>query len=530
MDLLSRKRKNSSTDPAGFDLDAAALRFNASDYLLWRDLMSGGCIVIGDAGSGKTTGALTALTRAAHRAGCSIVHVCVKPEDGEYWRRVAVECKRNFIDVAFGACRFNPLAWMQACGKGVDAGRLVESLTELVLLPLRREQMASGGGGGGDVFWVMEAKRYLRQVITAFVKAGIPLSFELISETLLNLPMSREEVNDPDWQRRCPAYGALLAADECFQGSSDRAARNDLDRAADFLLRQVALIPEKTRASVVATIVSAISPYLTGVVGETLTGECDKLNPAPVGVPDSEPGAFRPSVVVEEPSVVILDMPLQQWGASGAIVQRFILSAVQDAVLRRASISGARHPVVIVMDECQEFVDPEKDAAFMRTARDRNGCMILATQCTPNLINACSATRDPKAAAQTLLVLPSVKLFGATMDPETLQFIKAVFTEIPKQRYSLSTPGDSGGGAGGSGGAGGQNGPRFFGGRSPGATVSTEMAADVPPMEMVRLKRGGPEHGFSVEMYCAVTGRVWKASGKTSLKVVIPQCPPGMRR
>jgi hypothetical protein len=273
----------------------------------------------------------------------------------------------------------------------------------------------------------------------------------------------------------------------------------------------VATIPDKTRASTVATIVSAISPYLSGVVGSTISpreGErADAIS------------AFAPSVVIERPCAVILDLPLQVWGESGAIVQRMLLSAIQKAVLRRP-MSHLRvvHPVVIVMDECQEFLDAQEDAAFMRTARDRLSCLVLATQNVGNLVNACAAARDAKAAAETILGLPGVKLFGATSDPETLAYMSKVFAETPQPRYSVNTGGESQAAGDGKG--------SKKGNRSPSGTVSVELRADVPPFEIARLKRGGPPAKFEVEMFCAVTGRVWSASRRPSLKVVIPQRPP----
>lgn len=542
----SRSTNRRSGLPHAFHLDAALLRFNRRDSISWRDILGGGALALGDAGSGKTSGPLTGITRAAHRAGATVVHTCVKPGDAAYWSALALEEGREPVVFRFGEHLFNPLAWEQArraggnTTGGEDSGRLVETLTQMAILPLRRMKTAGAGGGGGsggggDAFWEADAMRFLRHLITLFVLSGIPVSFELLAESLLNLPECAEDIHDPEWQARCPAYAVLLAAAEAVDGGGDPDASRDLDRAAAFLLRTVATIPDKTRASTVATVVSAISPYLGGVVGSTINPRSD----------DSSRALFQPSIVVERPCAVILDLPLQVWGESGAIVQRMLISAIQKEVLRRdlpagetwsgpragvAGDSGAGgtsgagggggggHPVVIVMDECQEFLDAQEDAAFMRTARDRRGCALLATQNTGNLVNACANSRDARAAAETILALPSVKLFGATSDPETLAYMSKVFAETPQPRYSVNTGGDSAGSADGKG-----QGKR---GRSPSGTVSTELRADVPAHEFARLKRGGPPSGFRVEMFCAVTGRIWHASRRPSLMVVIPQRPP----
>lgn len=505
-----------------FDLDAPVLKFNRFDSISWRDMPA--ALVLGDPGSGKTTGALMALTRAALRAGASVVHTCVKPGDAQAWEAVAHEEGVGTVVFRFGKHSFNPLAWEQFREPARDSGRLAEALTQLALTPLLRQRRGEGGGGGGgDAFWLADGARFVRHVATLFVLAGTPLSFEAVAESLQNLPSSIDETHDLDWQARCPAYAALLAAEARLSSdvaTTDPSRRADLERSARFLLRDAPLIPFKTRASTVATVVSSISPYLSGLVGRTIN--------APEGSHvESEQSLtpFNPRRVVERPCAVVLDLPLQVWGESGAIVQRLALSAIQRSVLTRDP-RGTDHPVVLVMDECQEFLDPVEDAMFMRTARDRGGVTVLATQCVGNLTSACSSAREPRAAAETIMGLPTVKLFGATSDPETLDYASRVFTQTPQPRFSVSTSGE---GPVGSDGKGARDRARGRGSRPPTGTVSIDLQPDVPPHEIARLKRGGPKNNFHVEMFCAVTGRVWKVSGRPSLKVVIRQSPPAAR-
>lgn len=490
-----RLRKKTKPASPGFDLDQLLLSFNRrKDGLSVRDILGGGVLVLGDSGSGKTSGVLAHLVGGAHALGCSLVHVSVKPTDPEYWTHLAASWGRPVRRVTIGVDRFNPLAYEQF--REDAGGGLVEDLTRLITLPLRRQ--GGAGGSGVDGFWRADAERYTRNVATIFVIAGVPLSYRLIYETLQTLPANPEEVSDPAWQRRCPAFAALRQASRKKLGPAEAA---DLETAGRFLLVTAPTTPERTRASTVATISSALDPLIRGPIGEALCGT---------------PDTWSPSECFARSPVLVLDAPLQLYGAVGATIQRIWLTAIQRAILRRP-MSDASRPAVLVADEFQEFLDPEDDPAFMRTARDRLGCMVLATQCVGNIRAACSGGQDPRSAADAILGLPAVKFFGATSDPETLRYAGEVFAKSWQARVShgMSEREGGTGSSGASGGSGGRN-----------ANFSLDLHDDVPAIELLRLARGGPECDWYTEAFCSVSGRTWRATGRPSIKVAFNQYRP----
>ncbi len=488
-----RRRKKGPAPRPGFDLDTSLLQFNRRrDGLSVRDILGGGVLVMGDSGSGKTSGVLAHLVGATHALGCSLVHVSVKPTDPAYWTALAESWGRPVRRVRIGTDRFNPLAYEQF--RSDAGGGLVEDLTRLITLPLRRQ--GGSGGSGVDGFWRSDAERYVRHLVTIFPIAGVPLSYRLIYETLQTLPPSLEEVSDSGWQQRCPAFGALEEANAKPLSKIEEA---DLDTAGRFLLSTVPNTPDRTRASTVATISSALDPLIRGPIGEALCGE---------------PDTWNPSECFTDSPVLILDAPLQTFGAVGATTQRIWLTAIQRAILRR-ELNDSSRPVVLVADEFQEFLDPEDDPAFMRTARDRMGCMVLATQCVGNIRAACSGGPDPRAAAEAILGLPAVKFFGATSDPETLRYAGEVFAKSWQARVSHGMSQRDGVEGGPGGGSGGRN-----------ANFSLDLHDDVPAIEFLRLARGGPACNWSTEAFCSVSGRTWRATGRPSIKVAFGQYRP----
>lgn len=470
---------------APFSLQHTFLQLGRADRLTWADAMTSVWLA-GAAGSGKSSAVLSAMIISALRAGASVVFTTVKPSDPSMWTRICRNEGRSAQIFELGVDRFNPLAHVQ---RTASPGAAIDAVTAECLVPLDRQRH----NGGGDPHWRFDGSRFTRSIITPFVLADISVTFRLVCDTLLNLPRTEEETYTASWRERCPAFAAIVAAQERIVTATER---DQLDRAARFLLHIAPNLPHRTRESTVSTVCAPLDPFAApGLVGDTLNCDSDTWDPAEC---------------LQAPQAVVFDAAMQAWGPAGATVQRFLLNAVQRAALTR-DLDAADHPLVIVADEAQEFLDHEADAAFMRTCRDRRACMLLATQCVGNIADAASSARDPHAAAQKLLGLGGVKIFTATTDPATTRFASEVFAQRWQPRISFGSQD--------------QNGPTSPGqsnrqGRS--SNISRELTPDVAPHELLSLARGGPENAWIVEAFISCSGRLW-SSGRSSIKVAFAQ-------
>ena len=480
----------------GLDMDL--IRFNRQDSVTYRDALSGGISVIGSSGSGKSSSVCALLVSNALRHGCSVVVSTIKPQDPEYWAGVArsVGCP-NIRVFRPGVDRFNPILYEQQSSS--NPAMLAEDLTQQVLLPLRHQRVT---GGGSDPFWISASEQHTRRAMSLYLIAGVPTSYRLINDTMLTLPRSREDVTSPDWQRRCPIFPCLI---EAQRNAESPAERIEIERSADFLLSTVPSTPDNTLGSMIATLTGPLDPFVGGLIGETLNAETH---------------TWTPDEVIDRPGLFMVDTPIQSWGQTGATLQRIVFTAIQRAITRRAAGSMPR-PVMLMMDEAQEFLDPDSDPAFMRTARDRLAFVVLATQCVDNIRMACSSARDPNAAAKAILALPSVQFFCQTADPETRRHASEVFGRTRQARVSMSTT-DPQRASGGD-----PKSPGREPSRTRGANVSFDYMDDVAGIQLATLKRGGPTNGWKVEALVAGPNPPWKSSGRPSLLVSLPQYRSG---
>lgn len=485
--LIPKRTHRHEHNAASSGLDQPLIRLDGNGNVIRLSEVCGSISCIADTGAGKTSGVLCPLVVAGHRHGFSFVHVCVKRTDADLWRRLAERCGRNDIrSLSVGHFSFNPLGWAQDDTRA--GGGLAENLVKMICLPARRRAK----NGATDLFWLDEGEVFARAITIIFRLAGVRMSYALVNRTLLTLAQDVDEVHDPAWQARCPAFAALLQASGRALTPAQRA---DLEWAADMLLRVIPNMPHRTRASVVSTITSAVDPLVHGEIGLALNGDHD---------------TWSPKRAIEQPSVEVFDIPLQVYGAVGATLQRILINAVQEEVLRR-DVRADSHIVMIVADEYQEFLDEEADLRFLRTARSQRGCMFLATQCVGNIRSAVTTGRDTRATADALMGLPVVKIFGASTDVDTIEMASRTFSSVLKPKVTFGSSESDGGGKRGLHSGGGRN-----------TSVSRELARDVPEGEFLKLRRGGPDNSYCVDVFISVSGRIW-STRRPSLLVTFRQ-------
>lgn len=466
-------------------LDAPLLQISCeSDTIRVADAL-GSVLVVADSGAGKSSAFLPAIEAGALACGFATVHTAIKPDDADRIRRFAARCNAPLREIDFTRERFNPLAWE---AQRAPAEARTEQTLARAMEPLRQQRRQSRGG---DPHWEGDATRYLRHILTIVLCAGWRPSWPILAEALLTLPQSIEETQESEWRERCPAFRALV---EAAERSLPPTERNDLDAAARFLLHTAPTTPARTLASTVATYLAAVDGLCHGIIGEVLSAEAD---------------TWTPLEAISSPGVTVFTGATMTMGAAATLLQRLFLSSLQDEILRRP-VDRSTTPVMLVCDEYAALADLDQDGRLIATGRSQLGCMVIAVQSVHSLASASATSSHGSAAAELLMGLPVVKILGSSTDPATCKWMSSVFARTWRARVSFGTQESAGGPAE-------RKGP----GRS--TNVARELAEETPPFEFTRLARGSAAHGHCAEAFVACAGRVWSATGRSSIKARFPQ-------
>lgn len=493
MPIRRSNKKPRNPEAEGFGLDRDVLRFNRKDDAVRLSDLAGSSLIIGDSGSGKTTGPFYTLAASLMGLGCGLLATAVKQEDAERVRRLASRSGRRDVRVfTLGVDTFNPLLHEQV--HGARFGGHTERLVELAMEPLRRE-----GNSRADPLWTDLSGQLIRACVILFTAAEFALSFRLLNEAIHSIPRDHGEARDPGWQDRSPLFRAARSIDLDELGEQ---AADDVRQALECLFVEFPGMPEKTLGSVITTATSGFGPLLYGEVGRAVNADTNTIDPL---------------TVTRDSGVVILDCPVLLHGEAAATVQRLFVTSAQQELLRRR-VTPETPLAIILIDEFPSFGDAERDGRFMSVCRSSRASMVLVAQDVGGVRRTARGARNPKAVSDTVLGLPVCKIFASTSDPETHRYAEAVFTQTPQTKVSHGLSRDEGGRPTG------KNQPAP-GKASQNASFTRELRVDTAAHELRSLKRGGPENGFRMEAIIGVGGRTW-SNGRPSLRVTFDQIFP----
>lgn len=425
VDLAPRTTKP-SVSPRGFrsKADTPMVQLNKRDVLRARDLFEGTQIV-GGTGSGKSSGSGKAIAHAMLLAGWGGLVLCAKPDEADRWEGYATETGRAAHVIRMrpeGPYNINFMehAVHQPGGGGAEGFNLVALLE--VLMNSSSAAMGQDTGGDGSPFWPMSRRECATNLIEPLVAATGRVRFADIMQMITSAPNTEAEAYSAEWKSRSTLYAVLNKA---FQAPAGRPLPVSSHRAsADYWFSTWAKLDGRTRSNIVATLTSALSPFLRGVLHERFSTTTNVI-------PE----------LTHEGAIIIFDFSVKQWGAAAVVASQLMKYQWQRATERRR-VNRRTRPVFLFADECQFYLS-EYDAEFQSTARSSLAATVYITQNLPTYYAQLRA-RDAKSVADSLLGNFQTKIFHANTDPTTNNYASELIGRSLQRRDSANWSSNTG--------------------------------------------------------------------------------------
>ena len=480
-----------SSLPTGepFPLDAPLLRFtNApADFWTLRDACEG-VQIFGALGSGKTSGSGQAIARAFLASGFGGLVLTAKPGERELWERYAEQTGRSDDIKIFkpgGEHQFNFLDYeMQRPGEGAGD---TENLVRLFryVLDVAQQQTSSRQ----DPFWENALNQLLRNSIEVTAAATGKARLRDIRDIIKTAPLYSEQLENREWLKASFCMRSIKAG---FERELASGKRRDLEAAADYWTAEFPNLAEKTRSIIVSMFTGLADTFLRGQMHDLF---CAKSNLFPE---HSELG-----------NIIILDLPVKQYGESGRLAQVLFKYLWQKAIERR-NVRTSPRPVFLWADEAQNFC-ASYDMQFQATARSSKACTVYLTQNLPNYYATFGSGDKGRQEADALLGNLTTKIFHSNGDTVTNNWAADTIGKDWQRRTTTNT--------GQSQNQGQQPGQQ----NTSGASSSEAYDYIVPPIEFTRLRKGGEPNGLIVDGYIFQSGRRWTQTGRSHLRVSFKQ-------
>lgn len=427
-----------------------------------------GTQIMGESGSGKTSGSGSLLARFMLLFGFGGLVLTPKEEDCQWWKAYAAETGRTadlIIIEPRGKHRFNFLNYEHKNSK--DSG-----LTRYNLVSLFRT--ATEGGrereSTTDPYWEDGVDQLLGNAIDVVLMAKDSISVPNLLQVVRSAPLRRSDSQSPSWRKESYCWRLLEQA----QGRiTDPERRRDLQETIDYFMLDFAGLADRTRS----VIVSSFTSKATSLMHSPLRALFCSDDPDTVTPEDSHKG-----------KVIVLNLPIKEFGEAGRFVQILFKTLWQRATERRV-VAAKTPPVFLWADESQYFVTTH-DVLFQQTARSKLAATVYLTQSISNYY-AAMRSRNGNAAVDSLLGNLATKIFHANGDPVTNEWAERLFAKDFIHLRSSGMTSDS----------------------VVSRNVQESMLPSVPAKLFTTLRKGGPQNNRIVEAFVFQGGRKWTPQG-----------------
>ena len=443
-----------------------------------------GTQIFGTTGSGKTSGSGQALAKAFLTGGFGGLVLCAKVDERELWQRYAAETGRADDLVIFSPAhrwRFNFLDYER--NRAGAGGGLTENIVQIFNKAL---ELAESGtlSAAADPYWQRATTQLLRNAVDLLGAATGAVSLSELQKLVTSAPASRDEVKSAAWQQESFLYDCVIQGQQRYEEMNTTQQR-DFALSLDYWLGEFAGMDQRPRSSIVSSFTSMADGFLRGLMYDLFCTETT-LEPE----------------FSQEGAVIVLDLPVKEYGHVGIVAQGIFKYLWQQAVERRR-VGPDTRPVFLWADESQFFAN-SYDMLFQTTARSARACTVYLTQNINNYYTMMGG-RNAKATVDSLLGNFQTKIFHTNGDAVTNNWASEM---ISKSFQDMLSYGRNNGAQGGDGSS---------------SNISQALHYEVQPSEFLTLRNGGPDNAKEVDALLFKAGRVWQASGRPHRFVTFSQ-------
>jgi hypothetical protein len=388
-------------------LDTPILWLSETDCLSLRSLVEGGTLITGRLGSGKSSTSGRALAMGFLRAGLGGLVLTVKSDETAHWVEYARACGREKDLIIFNAesgLTFDPLAysWNQPGGRG--AGYL-ETIIELftTLLSIGKAQVRESSEGR---YFELAVEELIRAVLVMLSLAGEQISITAIHKIIVSLPTMPGQIEEAEWQSTSACAKLVLKLRD-RKDTFTESQWQDLENALQFTMEAWPNEDPRTRSNVLSTWSGMASKFTYDPLRRLF---CEGTY------------SFTPEQTTHERKIVILDMPILEFGRSTAVICQVMIKIIfQRAWLRHQYVPGCCNGGFLFQDEFSLLMHKQENH-FHQICR---GAAIAAVCLTPNICNVAAeefGEHTPGSRTKGFLGNLSVKIFHSQTDIETCRY------------------------------------------------------------------------------------------------------------
>jgi hypothetical protein len=450
-----------------------------------------GTLILGATGSGKTSCSGRTIAKAFLAKQFGGLILTTKPGEGKEWTLFCNAIGREDAVrwVRFdGPNKFNLLAYeTQRPGAGAQLTENLIGFFKVLIsvMGYRHGQRTNEG------FWQSAGNQLLRNLFDLFLIAQTPLSLDRLAEFVAAAPTKKTD--DEEAWRDVPLFGEIIAAAE--NNSTKPADRRVVDKAKAYWLIDYPRLAPETRSCITFGFNAMLDAMRSRHIYELL---CTETTITPEAVFNGQ--------------IIILDLPVKDFGDAGVLVQCAFKYMFQRAIERRENLGDQTRPAFLFIDEAQNFFT-EYDTVFQQTARSSRVATVLLSQNINNFYSHLGGDSNARHMFDSLAGNLNTRIFHANGDNLTNEWASKMFGSWDKPISSTSAstnPHES---------------MNLFADQAPtiGHGMTTRREPVVPPEDFAKLQSSTSKYKYLSEAYVFRVGSTFEETGLPFIRTAFQQ-------
>jgi hypothetical protein len=334
-------------------LDTPLFYWTRSDPFTIRDLLNGGALILGRAGSGKTSSSGRMLMQAivSNRQSAGLL-LAAKPEDADDIKAVFRKARRLddlIIFDAQGAYRTNFFSCLKTPR---DIVTFITTMGEVL-------QRGEGKGGGDNAqFWQQQQERMLYNAVAALQTAGEPITSANLHAFIMSAATSPEQLQNPGFFQ---GYHSKIL-ERADKAKKTPIEEHDHKLCFDYWIKEYPGMDSKLRSNILAGVQGTLHVLNTGIVREMVSSDHPNCSPQ-----DVVNGKWW-----------LVNFSPANWGDAGRVISAGSKQVVEQAILDRTATEQS--PFCVIWADESHSVVTNNDSYFIAQCRSHKGCLVYLTQ------------------------------------------------------------------------------------------------------------------------------------------------------
>ena len=506
----SSKQAASTTDQEDNEarLDQILYEIPGTDQdITWAEAIEG-TLILGETGSGKTSGPGRHAALAMLKAGWGFLVLCAKTDEKDRWVEYIEEHAQDRLNdlVIFNkeeGLQFNFLKY-ELTRKGEGAGEIINAINTIMNLNEQSKIYQSGSGTQSkeEPFWDHSLRRLISRAIALLIITDQDVSIENMRKIVASCPKeeepkdyfnckktlaSTEQIAPEERQKAKDYLEWMIKQSYCLQliqiientVFKTEKETQEAEFVRNYWLRELPRVGDRVLGIVTESFMGVVEAFLSdGILRNQFSTGLDEQ--------------LIPENIIAQRKIVIIDFSIKEFGLAGIFASIIYKSAFMAAMERR-NIHRENEPIPICLwiDEYQNFCNPAMDTLFQLTARSSWVATVYITQNILNLYFVMGAT-EAQAKAKSLLSNLNLKYFASNSEYDTNLWASQMIGQHLTDYRSLSLK---------------ENKAEKI--VEPSISKSQHKDYKVAPEDFTTLKRGRSINDFIVEAIVFKAGKLW---------------------